>query len=705
MAANRTVWGIDMGQCALKAIRLRLEGDKVEAVDHVYIEHPRILSQPEADRKGMIAEAMKTFTSRHDLSKEILVVSVPGQETLARFCKLPPVDKKKIPEIVQFEAQQQIPFDMDDVIWDYQVFADGDSVETQVGIFAMRREKLHEQLRFLTDLNLEPAAVQAAPLALYNALRFDGIVGKEPVVILDIGTQNTDLIVAEGDSLWSRTIPIGGNNFTEALLKTFKLSFNKAERLKREAQKHKYARQIFQAMRPVFADLVAEIQRSIGFFTSLRRGVKLERIIAMGNAFQLPGMSKFVQQNLGMEVVRPTSFEKLGAASAADAPELMKQLHGFGVAYGLALQGLNKAVITSNLLPPEIAKQIVWRKKDPWFYGAVAALVLAATGVWARQLIDQGALSKARGSQLNFNYSITYDPKDEKQVNPMLDPAALEVLQKGPSADSPFGKGQQVYAVGQHLDEVLRQITTKIEDDITKAQNIAKLQSQKAVWPKIIHMVHGAIPAPDPRLLEAMGAGPEAYKTLVTTNPEFERQNRRELYIERFESEFATDVMAMLADRKGGQHAAGMSSAAGQPDATAGSGVVSPGFVIRLVGRTPFAQASQFLNETLLAGLNKAKEPAQNLPDARVYFTGVHLVRVNKASDPGMPAAASTGGGPGGGRPTLGLAGSSGITAAGTEARDPITGESTASDAVFEVIFAAVLGAKPEENAQPGGGT
>lgn len=122
MAAAKPVWGIDLGQSALKAIRLRVGEGGVVATDHVYIEHARILSQPDVDRKALIEEAMKKFTEQHDLSKEAIVVGVPGQHTLARFTKLPPVDKKKIPELVQWEAQQQIPFDMEDVIWDYQVF-------------------------------------------------------------------------------------------------------------------------------------------------------------------------------------------------------------------------------------------------------------------------------------------------------------------------------------------------------------------------------------------------------------------------------------------------------------------------------------------------------------------------------------------------------------------------------------------------------
>ena len=242
MPAGKAVWGIDMGHSALKALKLRASGGKAEVIAFDFIEHAKVLSQPDADRSALIAEALEKLSSRHDLANEKLVVAVPGQHTLSRFTKLPPVEPKKIPDIVRYEAEQQIPFDMDEVVWDYQTFADEDSPDVEVGIFAMKRELVHEYLAQYTDLHMETAIVQAAPLASYNAMAFDGRCGEEPTVILDIGAQNTDLIVSAGAGLWARTINIGGNHFTEALVKSFKLSFPKAEALKRTAASSKYAR-------------------------------------------------------------------------------------------------------------------------------------------------------------------------------------------------------------------------------------------------------------------------------------------------------------------------------------------------------------------------------------------------------------------------------------------------------------------------------
>ena len=236
MAQGKAVWGIDVGNCALKALKLIVnDDDKVEAVAEDYIEHAKILSQPDADPRELISKSLEKFLSHNDITEDHVAISVPGQHTLARFSKLPPVDPKKIPDIVQFEANQQIPFDMDEVIWDYQTFMEEDSPEIEVGIFAMKRDLIHEHLAHFSDAGIEPMLMQSAPLAMHDAMFFDEQCGDETTVLVDIGAENTDLVVTDKIRIWTRTIPIGGNNFTEALANGFKLSFAKAENLKRQA--------------------------------------------------------------------------------------------------------------------------------------------------------------------------------------------------------------------------------------------------------------------------------------------------------------------------------------------------------------------------------------------------------------------------------------------------------------------------------------
>src|SRR5215467_813461 len=151
MTVQPGVWGVDLGQCALKALRLDLQDGQVVATAFDYVEHPKILSQPDADPDQLTSEALEKFLSRNSLKGDIVAISVPGQSGLVRFVKLPPVEEKKIGDIVKFEAKQQIPFPLEEVVWDFQKIAGGEAVggfamETEIGLFAMKRDIINKHL-------------------------------------------------------------------------------------------------------------------------------------------------------------------------------------------------------------------------------------------------------------------------------------------------------------------------------------------------------------------------------------------------------------------------------------------------------------------------------------------------------------------------------------------------------------------------------
>src|SRR5215813_3918976 len=178
MANQPGVWGVDLGQCALKAIRLEEIDGQATATAFDYVEHPKILSQPDADPDQLTREALDKFLERNPLKGDVVAISVPGQSGLARFVKLPPVEEKKIPDIVRFEAKQQIPFNLEEVVWDYQklntgVVTDGFAMETEIGLFAIKRDTVSKYLQHFKDVNVEVHIVQMAPLALCNYVSYD----------------------------------------------------------------------------------------------------------------------------------------------------------------------------------------------------------------------------------------------------------------------------------------------------------------------------------------------------------------------------------------------------------------------------------------------------------------------------------------------------------------------------------------------------
>src|SRR5690606_11295440 len=212
MAEQRAVWGIEVGQYALKAIKLQYAeaAEQVVASAFEYVPFPKILSQPDAIPEEMIPQALETFLSRNDVSGDLIAISVPGHSALVRFIQLPPVESNKVAEIVKYEARQQIPFALEEVIWDYQslgsgVEESGYMLDAEVGLFAMKRDQVMHALRPFTNAKVEVELIQIAPLALYNVLTYDemGIRPDEPKpagdeynIVLDMGCDNTTLLVS-----------------------------------------------------------------------------------------------------------------------------------------------------------------------------------------------------------------------------------------------------------------------------------------------------------------------------------------------------------------------------------------------------------------------------------------------------------------------------------------------------------------------------
>lgn len=403
MPSSNTCWGIEIGANAIKAIKLEATGEgRSRVVDFAVVQHPKVLSTPDVNASDVIRVSLGQLTNQVDIGKASVALSIPGHSSFARFAKLPPVEPKKVPEIVKFEAMQQIPFPLEQVEWDYQTFVTPDSPDVEVGIFAVTKERINERLQMLADVGITPDYVVLSPIAVYNALAYDlDFNDKTPgTIIVDIGTTSTDLVIATPGRMWVRTFPLGGHQFTEALVNQFQLSYPKAEKLKREAQDTKHARQVFQAMRPVFTDLAQDIQRSIGYFQSLNKDAELTRVIGVGSTWRLPGLRKYLKQQLGLDVYRVEYFKKInmgvaGIEGAEDSEDGGQQQvaegagkgHAFNdaslnlvTAYGLALQGLGQNAVGGNLMPTTVLRKSMWKDKTRYF-GMAAGIAAAAAGV------------------------------------------------------------------------------------------------------------------------------------------------------------------------------------------------------------------------------------------------------------------------------------------------------------------------------------
>jgi len=463
MSRTKSAWGMEVGAAAIKAIRLERDGDRVTVTDFAVVPHKKVLTTPDVDPDDMTRLSLGQFISQKDLEGEELVISVPGHAAFARFAKLPPVEPKKVPDIVKFEAVQQIPFPIEQVEWDYQTFTSPDNPEVEVGIFAITRDRVQKRLGLYRELGIAPEALTLSPVAIYNAMAYDHELDGRPgpVIYLDIGTSATDVIVAEQGRCWIRTFPLGGTHFTEAIANAFKLSYTKADKLKHEAATSKYAKQIMQAMRPVFSDLLQDLQRSIGYYQTLHRDAELTTMVGLGSTFKIPGLRKFLGQQLQMQVMRLDEYKKI-QVTGREAAAFAQNAVSMATAYGLALQGVGLARINANLVPVETVRAQMWRAKTKWFAAAAVVMAAGSAAMLYRPIADRGAMS--------------------------LQAESTEV--------------SQVLANGKRLKDKYDSISASNKVGFA-AENFRRLVDYRTVWPSLLYDAAQAVAAtgPQPELL------------------------------------------------------------------------------------------------------------------------------------------------------------------------------------------------------------
>jgi len=595
------VWAIDIGSNSLKALHLSAEGDTVEVIGFDHIQHGKIVTGAgvrAAERDELVALTFRQFVEQNNLGKDEVIISVPSQNSFARFVNLPPVEEKRIPEIVRFEAVQQIPFDINDVQWDWQLMTEADSPDKKVGIFAIKNEVVNSALEHFGRENIQVGYVQMSPMALYNYVLYDrdDLVDSddEATVVLNIGAENTDLVVCTGSTVWQRCILIGGNAFTRAIADTFKLNFEKAEKLKRTAPMSKYARQIFQAMRPVFTDLATEVQRSLGFYRTSNPNTKLTKVIALGGGTKMRGLLKYLQQTVEIPVERPDSFKKLVISSGVSVPKFHENVSDFGIVYGLGLQALDLGRIESNLLPRGIARSMAWAGKARYFIAAAGLILLVSVLAFARALFD------------NATYA---DKSDIRQEHTMLIEDARQAKSK---ADAEKNAGSGFEAMIQKEFEVFK---------------------YRDVIPLLTEMILSALPneknnPEQGELYSAFAAGD--VETVLRTP----RKDRKQIFVTDMEIYFEEDVnSAVFEDRTDGYGASErrrIRSEYTDSRGMQGFGAVKqgePGFLVTIVGYSPYEHQRMY----------ELMDPAgvENQPDRWGFITRLaHLDDIVDGNSP-----------------------------------------------------------------------
>jgi len=338
-----------------------------------------------------IASAIREIMKSRGIRPSPLMLSLSGQVVFPRFVKLPAVGREKLLQMVQYEVEQNVPFPIEEIVWNYQFIGDDSSGEQCAMIVAAKIENVREITDCVLAAGLEPEIVDVAPMALYNCLRFNYTDLSGCTMLLDIGARSTNLIFVEDDKIYSRCIPVAGNAITQELAKGFQIPFAEAENLKRQhgfvslggvyATEDERAERISKVVRNVVTRLHAEISRSVNFYRSQQGGTAPVRLFLTGGSAVLPHLDTFFREKLQVEVSYLNPFVNVGLSNRVNHEKVGEDAFVLAETVGLALRRSLACPIEISLMPPEIVKRKSFKKRIP-FFGLAAAGVLLSLGIW-----------------------------------------------------------------------------------------------------------------------------------------------------------------------------------------------------------------------------------------------------------------------------------------------------------------------------------
>lgn len=353
-----------------------------------------ILADPSAEgaRLAQIGATIAEITSALKLKGSQVYYSLPGQSVFIRFIKLPPIDESDIPQLVQFEAQQHIPFPLNEVIWDYHLLPDN-GLEKEAVLVAIKADSLNEIDSLITSSGLKTTGVDSAPTALYNAFVHSYPDLQESALLIDIGAKTSNLIYAENGRFFTRGISKGGASITAAIAREYNLSFSEAEELKTSkglvalagghtSTMDEETARLATCIRNAMNMLVSEIPRTTNHYCAQFGGTAPKHIFLCGGGVTLPYLREFIQERLQVTVQFFNPLHNVSLAKSIDTEALSRDAYLIGETIGLGLKAMESARISIDLIPTAVAKAQAAKKKLPFAITGMVALI-AAGGIFA----------------------------------------------------------------------------------------------------------------------------------------------------------------------------------------------------------------------------------------------------------------------------------------------------------------------------------
>ncbi len=344
---SKPVVGLDIGSSAVKAVELRASGKsyKVTAVGMEPIPPDSIVDGAIIDGTA-VADAIKRLFENKAFKSKDVAASLSGNAVIVKKISLPVMTEAELSESIYWEAEQYIPFDIQDVNLDYQILDPGTGPDSKgtmdVLLVAAKKEKIADYTGVIAQAGKTPVVVDVDAFALQHAYEMNyGNDDQTVVVLLNAGASAININIIQGAvSVFTRDISMGGNAYTEAVQKELNLPFDAAEAAKKgEAVEGVTFDQVQPVLQAMTENVLLEIQKTFDFFKASASSDRIDRVLLSGGASRVDGFQKALEERFATVIEPFNPFEKIafdaGKLGVSD-PDIVQTTAA--VAVGLALR-------------------------------------------------------------------------------------------------------------------------------------------------------------------------------------------------------------------------------------------------------------------------------------------------------------------------------------------------------------------------------
>lgn len=364
---------------------------------------PAAASTRNAQIKTAVIELAKTLKVKNRVS-----YAVSGQSVFTRFVLLPDLEGIDVNELVENEAQQNIPFPLAEVKWDWQEVTEVEG-EKEVVIAAIKSKVLNDIQDAVEGAGMNTTEVDPAPISLYNAFRLCYADIQEPCMLVDIGAKTSNIIYIDGERLFARSVAIGGATVTAAISKEYDVNFLEAENQKKEngqialntrhtSKLDELTGALASCIRNSLNRMPAEISRTTNFYRSQQGGSAPTRVFIAGGGSNLPNMADFLSDKLRLPVELFNPMRAVAVDKGVNVDEIAKDAHLMGELIGLAARRMGKSQLKLDLVPDSVQKEKELDKRKNKLIFAAIAFALGLMSFWLIGLVESSSLKTHEAS-------------------------------------------------------------------------------------------------------------------------------------------------------------------------------------------------------------------------------------------------------------------------------------------------------------------